>query len=182
MSARGGTFCALHGVSPRDRWLCVLPGWQINVSVKAMPRAPSPGSGASLFPLAIPAIPLSLPSCFQLPDHFPVALALDLLLLPPTQGVGNITRCTACATVTQPLGHPLVGPGDRHDGHFVPCPHTAFDSTLLATTPMSPQATCLYVTMYVLCLCVRHGPHACLARWLHGFRPGVDPGCGDSEV
>ena len=119
---------------------------------------------------------------FQLPDHFPVALALDLLLLPPTQGVGNITRCTACATVTQPLGHPLVGPGDRHDGHFVPCPHTAFDSTLLATTPMSPQATCLYVTMYVLCLCVRHGPHACLARWLHGFRPGVDPGCGDSEV
>ena len=26
--------CALHGVSPRDRWLCVLPGWQMNVNVK----------------------------------------------------------------------------------------------------------------------------------------------------
>ena len=25
--------CALHGVSPRDRWLCVLPGWQFNVNV-----------------------------------------------------------------------------------------------------------------------------------------------------
>ena len=25
--------CALHGVSPRDRWLCVLPGWQMNVNV-----------------------------------------------------------------------------------------------------------------------------------------------------
>ena len=25
--------CALHGVSPRDRWLCVLPRWPINVNV-----------------------------------------------------------------------------------------------------------------------------------------------------
>ena len=25
--------CALHGVSPRDRWLCVLPRWRINVNV-----------------------------------------------------------------------------------------------------------------------------------------------------
>ena len=26
--------CALHDVSlPRDRWLCVLPGWQLNVNV-----------------------------------------------------------------------------------------------------------------------------------------------------
>ena len=25
--------CAFHGVSPRDRWLCVLPGWQMNVNV-----------------------------------------------------------------------------------------------------------------------------------------------------
>ena len=57
---------------------------------------------------------------FQVPQHFPVALALDLLLSPPTQGEGNIIRCTACATVAQPLGHPLIGPGDRH---FVPCPH-----------------------------------------------------------
>ena len=28
--------CALHGVSPRDRWLCVLPGWQMNVNVNTM--------------------------------------------------------------------------------------------------------------------------------------------------
>jgi hypothetical protein len=25
--------CALHGVSPRDRWSCVLPRWQFNVNV-----------------------------------------------------------------------------------------------------------------------------------------------------
>ena len=25
--------CALHGVSPRDRWLCVLPRGQMNVNV-----------------------------------------------------------------------------------------------------------------------------------------------------
>ena len=25
--------CAFHGVSPRDRWLCVLPGRQMNVNV-----------------------------------------------------------------------------------------------------------------------------------------------------
>ena len=25
--------CALHGVSPRDWWLCVLPRWQVNVNV-----------------------------------------------------------------------------------------------------------------------------------------------------
>ena len=27
--------------------------------------------------------------------------------------------------------------------------------------------------LYVCCMCVRHGPHASQARWLHGFRPGV---------
>ena len=27
------TVCALHDVSPRDRWMCVLPGWQMNVNV-----------------------------------------------------------------------------------------------------------------------------------------------------
>ena len=27
------TDCALHGVSPRDRWLCVLPRWRMNVNV-----------------------------------------------------------------------------------------------------------------------------------------------------
>ena len=34
---------------------------------------------------------------------------------------------------------------------------------------------CQAMWLYVLCLCVRHGPHACLARWLHGFRAS-DPG------
>jgi hypothetical protein len=29
--------CALHGLSPRDRWLCVLPGWRINVNVNHAP-------------------------------------------------------------------------------------------------------------------------------------------------
>ena len=29
------TVCALHGVSPRDRWSCVLPRWQINVNVNS---------------------------------------------------------------------------------------------------------------------------------------------------
>ena len=28
--------CALHDVSPRDRWLCVLPGWQVNVNVNSV--------------------------------------------------------------------------------------------------------------------------------------------------
>ncbi len=50
---------------------------------------------------------------FQVPQHFPIALAIDLLLLPPAQGEGNITRCTACCTVAEPLGHPLVGPGEN---------------------------------------------------------------------
>ena len=73
-------------------------------------RLPIPSSDAGDTPLF----------AFQNPQHFPVALALDLLLSPPTQGEGNITRCTACATVTQPLGYTLAGPGDRH---FVRCPH-----------------------------------------------------------
>ena len=30
--------CAFHGVSPRDRWLCVLPGWQMNVNVNVIWR------------------------------------------------------------------------------------------------------------------------------------------------
>ena len=45
---------------------------------------------------------------FQVPQHFPVALALDLLLSPPTQGEGNITRCTACATLPNPWVTPLL--------------------------------------------------------------------------
>ena len=36
------------------------------------------------------------------------------------------------------------------------------------------------VHLYVCCMCVRHGPHASQARWLHGSQtPGVDPVCGD---
>ena len=45
---------------------------------------------------------------------FDTILCVQMPLAPPTQGEGNITRGTACATVTQPLGHTLVGPGDRH--------------------------------------------------------------------
>ena len=31
--------------------------------------------------------------------------------------------------------------------------------------------------LYVCCMCVRHGPHASQARWLHGSQtPGVDRG------
>ena len=37
--------CAFHGVSPRDRWLCVLPGWQMNVNVN-VPALP--GSDTSV--------------------------------------------------------------------------------------------------------------------------------------
>ena len=49
-----------HGATGRAR---LLDG---PCSMEAMPRAPSHGSGASLFPLAIPAIPLSLPSKFPI--------------------------------------------------------------------------------------------------------------------
>ena len=30
--------CALHDVSPRDRWLCLLPGGQMNVNVNVNVR------------------------------------------------------------------------------------------------------------------------------------------------
>ena len=75
---------------------------------------------------------------FTNPEHFPIALALDLLLPPPTQGRGHITACSACATVAHPGGKPLAGPGDRH---FVACPHglklhsTAHDPTVQALVP-----------------------------------------------
>ena len=102
---------------------------------RARPLDGSNAKGPFTWLRRLPDVPCDTPFfAFQIPDHFPVALALDLLLLPPTQGVGNITRCTACATVTQPLGHPLVGPGDRQSGTSS---HAAFDSTRLATTPLS---------------------------------------------
>ena len=75
---------------------------------------------------------------FENPDHFPIALALDLLLPPPVQGKGSITTCSACATIDQPDGKTLVGPGDRH---FVACPHglrlhsTAHDPTVQTLDP-----------------------------------------------
>ena len=69
------------------------------------------GSGASPFP------PSTLAKhrffAFTNPEHFPIALALDLLLPPPTQGRGHFTACSACATVAHPGGKPLAGPGDR---------------------------------------------------------------------
>ena len=40
--------------------------------------------------------------------------------------------------------------------------------------PLASQA----MWLYVLCLCVRHGPPTSQVRGLHGFRPGVDPGHG----
>ena len=46
---------------------------------------------------------------------------------------------------------------------------------------VSAEVWTVKVVEYVCCTCVRHGPHASQARWLHGFRPGVDPGYGDSE-
>ena len=35
--------CALHGVSPRDRWLCVLPRWLMNVNVNVSPNPQARG-------------------------------------------------------------------------------------------------------------------------------------------
>ena len=75
---------------------------------------------------------------FTNPEHFPIALALDLLLPPPAQGRGHFTACSACATIAHPGGKPLAGPGDRH---FVACPHglklhsTAHDPTVQALVP-----------------------------------------------
>ena len=43
--------------------------------------------------------------------------------------------------------------------------------------PLASQA----MWLYVLCLCVRHGPPTSQVRGLHGFRPGVDPGHGDYD-
>ena len=31
--------CTLHVVSPRDRWLCVLPRWRLNVNVNVKERS-----------------------------------------------------------------------------------------------------------------------------------------------
>ena len=52
------------------------------------------------------------------PDTFPTALAIDLLLLPPVDGEGDLTVCTAC-DARRGEQQPLL-PGDRH---FVACPH-----------------------------------------------------------
>ena len=42
------TICALLGVSPRDRRLCVLPGWQMRARVSRVSRV-CPGSPRCLF-------------------------------------------------------------------------------------------------------------------------------------
>ena len=45
--------CALHDVFPRDLWLCVLPGWQMNVNVNVNVRALKRTNEALLFERAL---------------------------------------------------------------------------------------------------------------------------------
>ena len=56
---------------------------------------------------------------FSEPHAFPVALAIDLLLLPPVSGEGDITVCSTCAPLLPPADRVI----DRLDRHFVDCGH-----------------------------------------------------------
>ena len=82
---------------------------------------PGPFSFWRRVPLADPPLGAraSLFSFAEEPMAFPVALAMDLLLLPPVDGDGAVTVCTACAPSLPPLQR-AIGPMDRH---FSYCPH-----------------------------------------------------------
>jgi hypothetical protein len=46
--------CALHGVSPRGRWLCVLPRWQLNVNENDCMPAQAQPFNCELVPSRVP--------------------------------------------------------------------------------------------------------------------------------
>jgi len=61
----------------------------------------------------------SLFSFAEEPAAFPVALAIDLLLLPPVEGVGEVTVCDACAPHLPAAQRPIT----RFDRHYSSCQH-----------------------------------------------------------
>ena len=87
---------------------------------------------------------------FQIPDHFPVALALDLLLLPPTQG-----HCWATSLAGPPAPclrhrHPTLRPFSS----MMTSPMRSSCSPIPIMNHellMSPQAMCLYVCVVSVC-------------------------------
>ena len=56
----------------------------------------------------------SLFSFAEEPAAFPVALAVDLLLLPPVSGEGDVTVCSMCAPHIANPASRQIGPLDRH--------------------------------------------------------------------
>ena len=111
---------------------------------------------------------------FTNPEHFPIALALDLLLPPPAQGRGHFTACSACATIAHPGGKPLAGPGDRH---FVACPHglklhsTAHDPTVQALVPFLDA---ILGSSRVTAERGGLGGQRAVDQWMQGAGAGVD--------
>ena len=89
------------------------------------------------------------------------------------------------APARRPLRAETLGCSLRPTCHAIPY-HT-IPCVALSSNLLMGEAVPLFtrqpgdVIVCVLCLCVRHGPHASQVRWLHGFRPGVDPGYGVSE-
>ena len=120
-----------------------------------------PGPHAWLRRVPAPAPPGAMRSpffAFLRPSDFPVALALDLLLLPPLKGPpGGLPRCTPCHTADRDAS---LGPDGRH---FVPCPHGI---------RLSP--CCHHPTRDVLAELCRHtlGTSRVIAE---GPRPGEGP-------
>ena len=104
---------------------------------------PPPGARASLFSFA------------EEPAAFPVALAIDLLLLPPVSGDGDVTICTMCAPHIADPASRQIGPLDRH---FSACGH----GIRLSGTCHDPA-----VHAWTVCLDALLGPENVLAE-----RPG----------
>ena len=82
---------------------------------------PGPFSFWRRVPLASPpqGARATLFSFVEEPAAFPAALAIDLLLLPPVDGDGDVTVCTACAPHVPAAQRPIA-PLDRH---FSYCQH-----------------------------------------------------------
>ena len=96
----------------------------------------------------------SLFSFEEEPAAFPVALAIDLLLLPPVEGEGDVTVCTACGPHLPPAQRD-IRPSDRH---FTTCGH----GVRLSGTCHDPAVHAL-----VVCLDALFGPARVIAE-----RPG----------
>ncbi len=122
-----------------------------------------------------PSLPHEPFFAFADPEHFPIALALDVLLRPPVPGDSSGTEviCTMCHPPPHAATPPTILPGARH---FVPCPHGMRLHTICHDPAVQALVPFLDAVLGPACVTAERGGqggHAAMDAWMQGPGAGL---------